>query len=158
MGLMVLAFATALGGGLLRDLLLGAVPPASLRDWRYPAVAFTGATIVFFLYPFVLRITQPALIVLDAAGLALFAVAGTQKALLYQLSGLVATLLGRSPRWAAERSETFFWPRCQKSCRPTYARPRLWPVRQFSLSQQNSASGPWSQHCWVGRSASCCGV
>jgi uncharacterized membrane protein YeiH len=35
LGVMVLAFATALGGGIVRDLLIGAVPPASLRDWRY---------------------------------------------------------------------------------------------------------------------------
>jgi uncharacterized membrane protein YeiH len=35
LGLMVLAFATALGGGIIRDVLIGAVPPASLRDWRY---------------------------------------------------------------------------------------------------------------------------
>ena len=42
LGLMVLAFATALGGGIIRDLLIGAVPPNSLRDWRYSAVVFTG--------------------------------------------------------------------------------------------------------------------
>ena len=50
MGLMVLAFATALGGGIIRDLLIGDVPPASLRDWRYGATAFAGAAIVFFLH------------------------------------------------------------------------------------------------------------
>ena len=51
LGLMVLAFATALVGGIARDLLIGAVPPQSLRDWRYPTIAFTGAAIVFFLHP-----------------------------------------------------------------------------------------------------------
>ena len=51
LGLMVLAFSTALAGGITRDLLIGAVPPQSLRDWRYPTVAFTGAAIVFFLHP-----------------------------------------------------------------------------------------------------------
>src|ERR1700731_430026 len=35
-GVMVLAFATALVGGIVRDVLIGAVPPSSLRDWRYP--------------------------------------------------------------------------------------------------------------------------
>jgi uncharacterized membrane protein YeiH len=49
LGLIVLAFATAFGGGIIRDLLIGAVPPNSLRDWRYSAVVFTGAAIVFFL-------------------------------------------------------------------------------------------------------------
>jgi uncharacterized membrane protein YeiH len=48
LGVMVLAFATALAGGIIRDLLIGAVPPQSLRDWRYPTIAFIGAAIVFF--------------------------------------------------------------------------------------------------------------
>jgi uncharacterized membrane protein YeiH len=48
LGLMVLAFATALGGGMVRDFLVGAVPPHALRDWRYAVVAFTGATCVFY--------------------------------------------------------------------------------------------------------------
>ncbi len=48
LGVMVLAFATALAGGIIRDLLIGATPPASLRDWRYSAMAFTGGAIVFF--------------------------------------------------------------------------------------------------------------
>ena len=51
LGIMVLAFATALAGGITRDLLIGAAPPQSLRDWRYPTMAFTGAAIVFFLHP-----------------------------------------------------------------------------------------------------------
>src|SRR5271155_3310661 len=94
LGLMVLAFATALAGGIIRDLLIGAVPPASLRDWRYPVTAFTGGLLVFFLYRFLLRITPNVMIDLDAMGLALFAVAGTEKALEYELSPFIAVLLG----------------------------------------------------------------
>jgi uncharacterized membrane protein YeiH len=94
LGLMVLAFATALGGGIIRDLLIGAVPPNSLRDWRYSAVVFTGAAIVFFLHRFVQGIPNGVMIVLDAAGLALFAVAGTQKALIYKMHPFIAILLG----------------------------------------------------------------
>jgi uncharacterized membrane protein YeiH len=94
LGLMVLAFATALGGGIIRDLLIGAVPPNSLRDWRYSAVVFTGAAIVFFLHRFVQGIPFGVMIVLDAAGLALFAVAGTQKALIYGMHPFIAVLLG----------------------------------------------------------------
>jgi uncharacterized membrane protein YeiH len=60
LGLMVLAFATASGGGIIRDLLIGAVPPNSLRDWRYSAVVFTGAAIVFFLHRFVQGIPNGA--------------------------------------------------------------------------------------------------
>ena len=94
LGLMVLAFATALAGGVIRDLLIGAVPPNSLRDWRYSAMAFTGAAIVFFLYRFVQGIPSAVIVVLDAAGLALFAVAGTEKALLYKMHPFLAILLG----------------------------------------------------------------
>jgi hypothetical protein len=86
LGLMVLAFATALGGGIIRDLLIGAVPPSSLRDWRYSAVVFAGAAVVFFLHRFVQGIPNGIMIILDAAALALFAVAGTQKALIYKSS------------------------------------------------------------------------
>ncbi|MBA3912303.1 MAG: TRIC cation channel family protein [Acidobacteriales bacterium] len=93
LGLMVLAFATALGGGIVRDLLIGAAPPQSLRDWRYAAVAFAGGALVFFLHPFV-SATGGTIMVLDAAGLALFAVAGTEKALLYKMHPLIAMLMG----------------------------------------------------------------
>jgi uncharacterized membrane protein YeiH len=94
LGLMVLAFATALAGGIFRDLLIGAVPPASLRDWRYPATAFAGGAVVFFLHHFLKRIPAPIMIDLDALALALFAVAGTEKALEYNLNPFIAALLG----------------------------------------------------------------
>src|SRR5271154_2145101 len=94
LGVMVLAFATALAGGIMRDLLIGATPPASLRDWRYAAMAFTGGAIVFFLHRYVLAIPGPAMLVLDAAALALFAVAGTEKALEFNVHPFIAILLG----------------------------------------------------------------
>ena len=94
LGVLVLAFATALGGGIVRDLLIGAVPPASLRDWRYAALAFSGGLIVFFLHRYVNGIPTPLIIVLDAAGLSLFAIAGTEKALLYKMPAFVAILFG----------------------------------------------------------------
>jgi uncharacterized membrane protein YeiH len=94
LGVMVLAFATALGGGIIRDVLIGSVPPNALRDWRYSATAFTGASITFFLNGFVQAIPAQVIMVLDAAGLALFAVAGTEKALLFEMPPLIAVLLG----------------------------------------------------------------
>ncbi len=83
-GILVLAFCTALGGGIIRDILLGALPPAALLDWRYPAIAFTGALLTFFLHHYVRAIPIAAIQVLDAAGLAIFAVAGTLKAMLHK--------------------------------------------------------------------------
>jgi uncharacterized membrane protein YeiH len=94
LGLLVLGFAVALGGGLIRDVLIGAVPPAALGDWRYAATAFSGAMIVFFLHRQVLRVPAFPLMVLDAAGLSLFAMAGAHKALLYRMHPFIAVLLG----------------------------------------------------------------
>lgn len=93
-GIMTLAFCTALGGGIIRDTLLGALPPAALRDWRYPTIALTAAALVFFLHSGVRAIPITTIQVLDAAGLAIFAIAGTRKAMLYKMSPLVAVLLG----------------------------------------------------------------
>jgi uncharacterized membrane protein YeiH len=93
-GIMTLAFCTALGGGIIRDTLLGALPPASLRDWRYPTIVLSAAVLVFFLHSEVRAIPALYIQVLDAAGLAIFAIAGTEKALLHKMNPLVAVLLG----------------------------------------------------------------
>lgn len=94
LGVMVLAFATALGGGIIRDVLIGAIPPNSVRDWRYPAAAFAGGAVVFFQSSFVNRVPGSLVITLDAAGLALFAVAGAAKALDYKIHPFLAMLMG----------------------------------------------------------------
>lgn len=94
LGLMVLAFATALGGGIIRDVLIGAVPPNSIRDWRYPVAAFAGGAVVFFQSSFVNKVPESLVVTLDAAGLALFAVAGAAKALDYNIHPFLATLMG----------------------------------------------------------------
>ena len=69
LGLMVLSFATALAGGIIRDLLIGAIPPGAIRDWRYPAVAFLAGATVFLWHNYVSRVPQSFLVVVDAAGL-----------------------------------------------------------------------------------------
>jgi len=94
LGLMVLAFATALGGGIVRDLLIGSVPPNSIKDWRYPATAFTAAAVVFAGHTAVGHIPFWLLITLDAAGLGFFAIAGAAKALDFGIHPLLAILLG----------------------------------------------------------------
>jgi uncharacterized membrane protein YeiH len=94
LGVLVLAFTTALGGGIIRDLLIGAVPPASLHDWRYAALAFLAGFLVFFLHRYVNGIPVQVILVVDAAALSLFAIAGTEKAILYKMPALVAVLLG----------------------------------------------------------------
>jgi uncharacterized membrane protein YeiH len=96
LGMMVLAFSTALAGGVVRDLLIGAVPPSSIKDWRYAATAFTAAMVTFFAYRMVEAFPARLMMVLDAGGLALFAVAGTEKekALEYNTHPFMAALLG----------------------------------------------------------------
>ena len=94
LGLMEVAFATALGGGMIRDLLIGAVPPNSIRDWRYPTAAFLGGAVVFCFYQFVSQVSPWVIIVFDAAGLGLFAVAGAAKALDFGIHPFIAVLMG----------------------------------------------------------------
>ncbi|MFF3689001.1 trimeric intracellular cation channel family protein [Streptomyces sp. NPDC002187] len=88
-GMAVLAEVTALGGGMLRDLIIGAVPPAAFTDLGYFVTPLIATALVFFLHPQVERI-QVGVNVFDAAGLGLFCVTGTTKAYEYGL-GLTAS-------------------------------------------------------------------
>jgi uncharacterized membrane protein YeiH len=92
-GVLVLSFVTALGGGMLRDVLMGALPPSALRGWSYPSTALVAGIIVFALGRY-LPVPHQLLQTLDAGGLALFAVAGTEKALDARIHPLSAILLG----------------------------------------------------------------
>lgn len=92
-GVLVLAVAAATFGGITRDVLIGDVPPAALVDWRYFAAAVAAGLLAFAVPSLIERLGRPVR-VLDAAGLALFAVAGAQKALDFGLSPVMAALLG----------------------------------------------------------------
>ena len=92
-GVMVLGLLTAVGGGIIRDLLLGAVPPASFVDWRYLAVAAAGALLVFLFSQRLSRFGNP-IDIMDAAGLSLFAVTGATKALELGAGPAQAAILG----------------------------------------------------------------
>ncbi|GFE57980.1 trimeric intracellular cation channel family protein [Geobacter sp. AOG1] len=92
-GVLVLSFAAATFGGITRDLLIGAVPPAAISNWRYLVVSLVAGIITFYWHPAINRLKNPVLI-FDAAGLGLFAVAGTHKALSYGLNPVMAALLG----------------------------------------------------------------
>lgn len=93
-GVLVVSFATALGGGIVRDLLIGDVPPAALRSVVYPVTAFAGGALVILAHRAVAAIPPEVLVVLDAAGLALFCVNGAVKALDHRMNALLAVLLG----------------------------------------------------------------
>ena len=92
-GVLVLAFAAGNSGGIARDVMIGAVPPAAIKDWRYIAVSMLAGLITFYWYHIINRLSSPVL-VFDAAGLALFAVSGAGKALAFHAGPVAATLLG----------------------------------------------------------------
>ena len=92
-GIIVVAFTVACGGGVLRDLCIGAVPPAGLSDWRYLAVATAAAVMTIAANTLVVRLADPVTL-FDSLGLGLFAVTGAQKALIFGHSAEVAILVG----------------------------------------------------------------
>lgn len=92
-GVLVLSFAAANAGGVARDVLIGAVPPAAVSDWRYFAVAMTAGVLTFLWSSPLSKLRAPILL-FDAIGLAFFAVAGAEKALAFELNPLMAALLG----------------------------------------------------------------
>ena len=92
-GILVLAFVAGNFGGITRDLLIGAVPPAALTDGLYLLVSVLAGLVTFFWYAGVDRLRSPVLL-FDAAGLSLFAVAGAQKAIEFGLNPVMAALLG----------------------------------------------------------------
>ncbi|WP_239456610.1 trimeric intracellular cation channel family protein [Nocardioides solisilvae] len=94
-GVLTLGMLTALGGGILRDVMLGSLPPATFSDWRYLAVAASGS-LVAFLFGRQLDRVPRTILVADALGLSLFAVAGASKALNYAdgIGPVQAVILG----------------------------------------------------------------
>jgi uncharacterized membrane protein YeiH len=92
-GVLVLAGITGLGGGFLRDVLIGAVPPAALADWRYLLVPVAAGLLTFRFHPALGRMER-LVNVFDAAGLALFCVVGALKAVEYGLGPLPSALMG----------------------------------------------------------------
>src|SRR5579862_4089096 len=91
-GIVVLAVVVGLAGGIIRDLLLG-IPPQTFRDWRYLAVAGGAGLVTFVAHPALERLERPILI-LDAAGLALFCVTGASTALDHRVGTVEAIVLG----------------------------------------------------------------
>lgn len=92
-GVLVLSFVAANTGGIIRDLLIGAVPPGAINDWRYVGVSLVAGLVTFYFPSAIIQRWNPVLL-FDAAGLALFAVSGAHKALVYGLNPVMATLLG----------------------------------------------------------------
>ncbi len=92
-GVVALAVITALGGGIIRDILIGSLPPAAFRDWRYLAVGAGAGVLAFMARQLWLRLER-SITVFDAAGLALFCVTGTTTAFAAHLGPFQSVVLG----------------------------------------------------------------
>jgi uncharacterized membrane protein YeiH len=92
-GVLVLSFAAANSGGITRDLLIGAVPPAAFDDLRYLGTSLFAGLVTFYCSSLIVRLSN-AVLLFDAAGLAFFAVAGASKALDHGMNPVMAVVLG----------------------------------------------------------------
>ncbi|MDR6867563.1 putative membrane protein YeiH [Microbacterium resistens] len=94
LGVVVVAFIVALGGGILRDVLLGDTPPAAFRSPLRVVVALASGALAFGAALAWDGVPAGPLVVLDAVGLALFAVTGAQKASEHGMSLWIVGALG----------------------------------------------------------------
>lgn len=92
-GIIAIAYMVACGGGIVRDLCIGAIPPVGLADWRYLALSLVAAALAMVAYPLLQRLDHPVQM-FDALGLSFFAVFGAHKTLAYGLNAQAAIVLG----------------------------------------------------------------
>jgi len=92
-GVLVLSFVAATAGGIMRDVLIGAIPPAAVQDWRYITLSLVAGLVTFFWYSLIAKMKSPVQI-FDALGLGLFAIAGAGKAIAFHLGPGAAVLMG----------------------------------------------------------------
>ncbi|HCE2476923.1 TRIC cation channel family protein [Vibrio parahaemolyticus] len=93
-GVIVLGSVTAIGGGTIRDMALGATPVFWITDTTYLWVIFITCLLTMILVRRPKRLAWWILPVCDAIGLAVFVGIGVEKALAYNASGMVAVIMG----------------------------------------------------------------
>lgn len=92
-GVLVLAWVVGLGGGVIRDLLIGATPPVGVANWRFVTTALAAGVVIFFFHPSVARMRR-TVIVLDAWALGFFVLLGTTKGLAAGAGPLASVIVG----------------------------------------------------------------
>ncbi|WER49912.1 trimeric intracellular cation channel family protein [Cupriavidus sp. WKF15] len=92
-GVLAISYLTACGGGVIRDLCLGALPPVGISDWRYLATSALAAGLAIWARPIIDHLKHP-IVFFDSLGLGFFAVIGAHKALQFGHNVEVAILLG----------------------------------------------------------------
>lgn len=93
-GVSVIAFLAALGGGLMRDVLLGALPPAAVADWNYAVIVLVAAAAAWMFHALIAATPPGLLVTLDAMGLTLAMIAGTEKSIDRGINPLVCVFIG----------------------------------------------------------------
>ena len=93
MGVCIIAFVTALGGGTLRDLLIGANPVGWMQDKTYLLVVLAGVLMTYFFYK-KLQYLRKTFFLFDAVGLGVFSIGGLEKALSFGIDPAYALICG----------------------------------------------------------------
>ena len=93
-GIALLAFSAACVGGIIRDVLIGALPPANIMSWEPLATSLLATGVTVFFYSYLTGKMNNPVQVFDAIGLGLFTVVGAEKAIAYGVGPVWAVLLG----------------------------------------------------------------
>jgi uncharacterized membrane protein YeiH len=153
-GIVVVSLATATGGGIMRDVLIGESPPEALRGWPIVTAALLGAFATFFAFHIVEEIPEHALTVVDALGLSLLAVSGTEKALAFRLTPIAAVMMGGIAGAGGYTIGTSCSPKSRPFCGSTFLRRRQLSARSSWSSLEASRRPPTSPPSWEGQHAS----
>ncbi len=92
-GATFIAFVTALGGGTVRDLLIGSTPVGWMEDITYLTVILIAVGVTFIFYEHIRKLRK-TLFLFDTIGIAVFTVLGLQKALLINIDPMIAVMMG----------------------------------------------------------------
>ena len=92
-GVIIIAFVTAIGGGMLRDVLINAHPINWIGDLNY-LFTILAAVILTFLFKSKIAYLSKTLFLFDTVGISVFTLLGLQKGLLLDLHPIVALIMG----------------------------------------------------------------
>lgn len=92
-GILIISFITSIGGGTLRDVLLGDLPVKWMRDIETPAIILVSA-VCAILFRHIIKNFQQTLFIFDSLGLGFFTVLGIQKGIKFDLNPAICVVLG----------------------------------------------------------------
>jgi uncharacterized membrane protein YeiH len=153
-GIVVVSPATATGGGVMRDVLIGESPPEALRGWPIVTAALLGALTTFFAFHIVEEIPEHILTVVDALGLSLLAVSGTEKALAFRLTPIAAVMMGAISGAGGYTIRDILLAEVPAILGSTFLQRRRLSARSSWSSLGASRRLPTSQPSWVRQHAS----